>query len=79
MSPNIRVGDGGAGSGCHCGLTLHSPNDYTLRVIVSQFLESSQLRGYEKQKKVAEIRPSSVECWLMKLQALAYFCFYKMI
>ena len=34
----------------------------------SQFPESRQWGGFEKQRQMADIRPSLVECWLMKLE-----------
>lgn len=49
-------------------LDLGVPKELQTQAHRSQFPESSQWGGFEKQRQMADIRPSLVECWLMKLE-----------
>lgn len=49
-------------------LDLGVPKGLHTQAPRSQFPESSQWGGCEKQRQMAEVSPSLVECWLMKLE-----------
>lgn len=49
-------------------LDLGVPKGLHAQAHRSQFPESSQQGGCEKQRQKADVRPSLVECWLMKLE-----------